>query len=250
MIEWITLTPDLHVAHIGPSLDLGPLPTVLYFALSAQESLALDPFNQPALFLANKGIRVFSLSLPDHGPDLNALDAIGTWARRVKSGEDPFSLFFNAISTAIDLFINKGWSVREQIGVMGLSRGGWVALHSLARSPIIHSAVGFAPLIELSKTQEFLREQVKINTSFDIPLPPLFDRPIRLYIGNRDTRVGTRQCFDFTQRLVETSFTNSRRSAPVELIISPSIGHMGHGTSKEIFTDGALWLARKLGAMQ
>ncbi len=37
------------------------------------------------------------------------------------------------------------------------------------------------------------------------------------------------------------------RSPPLEMIMLPSIGHQGHGTAKSTFTEGAIWLAKKLG---
>jgi hypothetical protein len=76
--------------------------------------------------------------------------------------------------------------------------------------------------------------------------PSLFDRTIRFYIGNHDTRVGTGECFHFTQSLVEEAVRNQIRSPQIELIITPSIGQMGHGTSKEIFHAGTEWLAQKV----
>jgi esterase FrsA len=77
----------------------------------------------------------------------------------------------------------------------------------------------------------------------------LCEQSIRFYIGNRDIRVGTDRCFHLVQQLTEQAFQNGVRSPPIELIISPSIGHMGHGTSKEIFHDGAHWLGKLLGAI-
>ncbi len=59
MIDVIQLTDTIEVAHIGPSLDKGRLPAVMYFSISGEDSIGLDPFNQPALFLAENGIRVF-----------------------------------------------------------------------------------------------------------------------------------------------------------------------------------------------
>lgn len=78
-------------------------------------------------------------------------------------------------------------------------------------------------------------------------IPHLIGKKLRFYIGNHDTRVGTANCFQFIEALAEASFQNRISSSDVELIIGPSIGHQGHGTSKEIFTKGADWMAEKLG---
>lgn len=252
MIDWLSLTPEIDVAHIGPPLDKGRLPAIIYLALSAEESLALDPYNQPALFLANKGIRIFSLNLPAHGPELNALDAIGVWASEFAAGRDPLTPFIESVSFVIDALIEKGLVIREKIGLIGLSRGGLLALHTMARSPAVHSTVCFASMINLKGAREFQGVHAPLADELDLkPISErLIDKPIRFYMGNRDTRVGTRTCFDFVSHLVDLSFEKGVRSPPVELLLNPSIGHMGHGTSKETFVSGATWLAKNLGEMR
>jgi esterase FrsA len=64
----------------GPDLPHGPLPAVIFFALSAQMSLFENPFNQPVIRLSQQGVRVFSWDLPFHGPGLDPQDAIRQWA--------------------------------------------------------------------------------------------------------------------------------------------------------------------------
>jgi len=250
-MDLLSLTAEMDIAHIGPSLDQGRLPAVIYFALSAEESLGLDPYNQPALFLASKGIRVFSLNLPAHGPGLSALDAIGAWAEEFAADRDPLTPFIEKASFAIDTLIEKGLIIREKLGLMGLSRGGFIALHTMARSPAVHSTVCFAPLIQLKEAREFQEVHAPRADELDLSRirENLIDRPIRFHMGNRDTRTGTRTCFDFFASLVDLSFEKGVRSPPLDLFLIPSIGQMGHGTSKETFVNGATWLAKNLGAI-
>lgn len=248
-METIGLAPNLDVGHLGPPLEKGRLPAVFYFALSAQESLDLDPYNQPAVFLANLGVRVFSLNLPAHGPNLNALEAIGTWAQNFSEGIDPLAPFLEQASFAIDALIDKGLIVREKIGVMGLSRGGLIASHVAKSCADVRAITAFAPMIALTKAREFVPKHTPGASEYNLVeiADELVGKPLRFYIGNRDTRVGTKICFDFVEDLVERSFQKGIRSPEVELLISPSIGHMGHGTSKAIFESGAAWIAEKLG---
>ena len=72
------------------------------------------------------------------------------------------------------------------------------------------------------------------------------NRNVRCYIGNRDMRVGTGACFEFISTLSDTAFEQKISSSPIELIIGPSIGHKGHGTSPEVFRQGAAWMEKKL----
>ncbi|MES2200085.1 MAG: alpha/beta hydrolase, partial [Chlamydiota bacterium] len=68
----------------------------------------------------------------------------------------------------------------------------------------------------------------------------------RIYIGNRDVRVGTDACYKWARSLVEAAYENRIRSPHIELIIGPSIGHLGHGTTKENFEEGAKWIIQKI----
>lgn len=251
-MEVIQLSPEIDLGHIGPPLESGRLPSVFYFALSAEESLNLDPYNQPALYLAEKGIRVFSINLPAHGPNLSALDAIKVWALEFSEGKDPLAPFFEKVIFSLNALIDKGLIVREKIGLMGLSRGGLIAGH-IAGSFNVRASVCFAPMTELTFAKEF--EEIK-----DLPLAQQYNllnhgealckETLRFYIGNRDVRVGTGKCFALLEHLVDTAYYKGIRSAPIEMVIAPSIGHMGHGTSKETFEHGAHWLGKILGAIR
>lgn len=251
-MDLIHLAPDLVVGHVGPSLSQGPLPSVIYFALSAEESLSLDPYNQPALYLAERGVRVFALDLPFHGPKLNPAEAIDKWATAFAHGKDPLSPFIEKTIHAIEGLGEKGVLFEEKIGFMGLSRGGLIASLVAGAFPKLKALTAFAPMTELTFAKEFQGLSKGGLEKFNLleNLETLYDKTLRFYIGNRDIRVGTDRCFAFIHHLTETAFKKGIRSPPIELMITPSIGHMGHGTSKEIFEDGADWLGKKLGALK
>lgn len=252
-MDLLQLAPDLEVSHIGPPLEEGRLPSVFYFALSARESLELDPYNQPAVFLAEKGIRVFSLNLPAHGPNLNAIDAIGVWAEEYAHGRDPLTPFLQQFERSFAKLFEKRLLFKEKVGLMGLSRGGFLALHAAAKMPDIRTACCFAPLTSLSYAKEFeaLSSDPKVG-AMDAHLlaPLLYDKPIRIYIGNRDVRVSTTLSYKLVETFANTAFEKGVRSPPIELILSPSIGHKGHGTSKEVFEAGAKFVGKQLGAIR
>jgi hypothetical protein len=228
---------------IGPPLEAGPLPAVFYFALSASDSLHLAPYNQPALILASHSIRVFSISLPHHvdNPHL----ALKKWAEALKNGEDIISSYCEKIKQLIESLVQKNIILPGRIGVMGLSRGGLIACLVAAKIAYIPYILGFAPVTTLNTLHEFQDLDVsKFNLINNVK--DLSNRALRFYIGNRDLRVGTANCMQLIQNLVEDANKQTISSAPIELIVSPSIGHQGHGTSPEIFKNGAYWLACKL----
>lgn len=241
----LSVTPEIVLYHKGPNLDLGPLPAVFYFALSGQDSLCLDPYNQPIEYLAGQMIRTFSLTLPAHEAPLSPHDALGIWAEDFSKGIDCLQVCIDQIQIALRFAIEKGFVDPEKVAIAGLSRGGLIAAFAAAEEPLFRYLLAFAPVTKLGETKEFLPLQ-------DSPLvrfydaarlaPLLADRCVRIYIGNRDERVSTKHCFDFTMELVEKAHAARIRPAQIELIISPSIGHMGHGTSPDVFHQGAKWL--------
>lgn len=236
------------IYYLGPDLSEGPLPALFYFALSAEESLQVNPFNQPVTLLSHLPLRIFSIDLPAHGPGLSAVQAIGVWAAEFTLGRDPITPFLHKVEDQIEaLAVQKAFT---QIAVMGLSRGAFIACHVAARLSEIRTILGFAPLTQLTFAKEFkeIKEHPKaeaLNASHLVDA--LADKTIRFYIGNLDKRVSTHRCFYFIETLCEAAYHRKVRSPPIELILKPSIGYQGHGTSKEVFQEGACWIAEKLG---
>ncbi|NGX38891.1 MAG: hypothetical protein KR126chlam1_00207 [Chlamydiae bacterium] len=249
----LQLTPEIDVTHMGPPLEKGRLPALFYFGLSARESLELDPYNQPVALLYKSDIRIFSIDLPAHGEGQSAIDALTIWANAFKEGEDPLTPFLDKVLFAIKELQSRGLIIPEKVGLMGLSRGGLIACHVAARLSQVRAVVCFAPMTSLTASKEFagLEGNASVD-NFDLlnMQDHLFDKAIRFYIGNRDIKVGTGGCFHFVESLANTAFEQGVRSPPIEMIISPSIGHMGHGTGKAEFEAGGTWISEKLGIHQ
>ena len=242
----------LPIYHRGPPLEKGPLPGLFYFALSGHESLFLEPYNQPALFLEGAPIRVYSSTLPSHGPPFKNSEAMARWANAIQLNHNIIFEFLLNCRKNIDFLITEGFLEKKRIAVAGLSRGGFIALHLAALDPRISTILAFAPLTTLESLAEFhhlLGNPIVQSLNLDHLIEPLIQKKIRFYIGNRDTRVGTSACFHFTQKIVEEAYRHKIRSPEMELIISPSAGHKGHGTPSHIFQEGASWLIKQLGCI-
>jgi dienelactone hydrolase len=242
----IHIHPDITLYHSGPPLDLGPLPSFFYFSLSGTDSLTLDPFNQPVQFLQGKMIRVFSMTLPGHENGLPPTEAIQLWADDYARGRNPIDQFLDTFAKALDFAIEKNFVNPEKMGVGGLSRGGFIALHAAARNPKLKYVVAFAPITKLHKVKEFasLQDDPKVRALDLEQISPLLTHSqIRIYIGNRDILVSTQSSFDFVMSVVEAAHEKNVRSAKIEYFLHPSIGHKGHGTAPEIFRNGADWIS-------
>jgi predicted esterase len=191
-------------------------------------------------------IRIFSMTLPGHENDLPAKDAMKIWADDIAKGRDCVSDFLDAAQLAVDFAIKEKFADPEKLAASGLSRGAFIAAHLAAGDERFRHLLGFAPLSCLSKIKEFahLKDHPLVDSLDLIHLSEkLSDRHVRMYIGNEDTRVGTKDCVDFAMSIVKHKKT---RVAQVELLIYPSIGQMGHGTPPEIFKQGADWIASHL----
>lgn len=230
---------------LGPPFDAGPLPAVVYFALSAHDSLHLDPYHQPARFLQSALLRIFSFTLPGHDR-LAPTEALQWWAKEIQQGRNVVKAFVQETAHTLRHLIHHQVINPAKIATMGLSRGAFIAAHLAAEMPEISTLLGFAPLTRLGYTKEF--EEMKADQWDLIHLSDqLYNRTVRCYIGNRDTRVGTAACFEWISNLAEVAYQRHLSTSPIELIIRSSIGHQGHGTSPAIFQQGAAWLSSRLG---
>jgi len=233
----------------GAPFDAGPLPAFFYFSLSGPDSLNLDPFNQPVTFLEGKPLRIFSISLPYHD-ECDKREVVKVWVKNIKEGHDFISPFIEKCRLAIRELIEQNVIHPDYLAVGGLSRGSFIAAHLAATEPQICALLGFAPLTKLSVStsfQEVLNNPLIDKLSLFHLKEDLVKTTIRFYIGNRDTMVKTTACYELVRELTDTAFDQGIRSPQVELILTPSIGHKGHGTSPETFRDGAGWIQTQLG---
>jgi esterase FrsA len=171
-------------------------------------------------------------------------EALRFWADEIHHGRDVIHTFVQEVALYIQELMGPVIDPGK-IGAMGLSRGAFIASHTAALVPEIKHILGFAPLTRLESVQEFKHLHVE---KWDLThlTGKLYNRHVRFYIGNRDIRVGTEGCFQFISALAAKAYEHKISSPPIELFIGPSIGHKGHGTSPQIFQQGADWLREKL----
>lgn len=239
---------ELNIKFLGPSIDEGPLPAIFYFALSAQDSLTVDPYNQPIKNIDLKKVRVFSIDLPEHEHAKSPYEAIGAWIDSLMKQESFLESFFLQIAECIRELKQLNYFTMDQLALMGLSRGAFVAIHVTSKINQPITVLGFSPLMSLPFTKE-AKEKNYLKTEYDLKnlIPQLLNKNIRLYIGNRDTRVGSSESSNFILELADSAFNHGVKNPPFELFIFPSIGYMGHGTPKQIFEEGSNFLLKALG---
>ncbi|NGX43802.1 MAG: hypothetical protein K940chlam7_02106, partial [Chlamydiae bacterium] len=199
----------LDICFRGPPLDIGPLPALYYFALSGHDSLFKDPYNQPILFLEDAPIRIYSSTLPSHGPELKDSDAMQRWAKEIQNDHDIFTEFIEGCSDNIDFLIQQGFLDETKLAAGGISRGGFMATQLAAYDSRVKVVLAFAPLTTFDTIKEFqklLQHPIVRSLELKDRMEKLIDKKIRYYIGNRDTRVGTDVCFQFIHNLTEVAY--------------------------------------------
>jgi esterase FrsA len=217
--------------------------------LTGQDSLCRDPYNQPVQFLSHLPIRVYSLDLPHHVTGAHPNEALDKWVEDIGAGVPIIETLVQTVRDQLDYLIGQGEVDPNRIAVGGLSRGGFVACHIAASDMRWKAVLGFAPLTLLTGGVTFAQlkgQPYAESLSLDHQVDRLVGRPIRFYIGNRDEQVGTGHCFHFLQELVQGCCRDRIRPAPVEMIMTPSVGFRGHGTLPPTFKDGANWVANIL----
>jgi hypothetical protein len=239
----------LPIYYVGPDLDLGPLPSVFYFALSAKDTLCTAPFNQPSNYLIQQSIRVFSVDLPFHGEGWDHMQALQHWAKTIEKEESTLWHFILTLQESISSLFRENILLEHKTGVMGLSRGGFIASHVAALFSEIPIVLAYAPLTQLPHAKDFqhlLPSPLIDKLDLSHLTPVLAKKKVRVHIGNRDIRVSTDSCYQWIRSLTESAHRQHIKSPSIELLLQPSIGYQGHGTSEESFEGGAAWMQKQL----
>lgn len=239
---------DTELTFSGPPLSSGPLPLIVYFALSGTDTLNLSPFNHPLSGLKEKGIedvRFVSWDIPFHTKGEDPNYALKQWSCSLETGHDFLTPFLDLSTKILDHLIEQKVTTKKHVGLMGLSRGGFLAGHLAARLAHVKSITLFAPLVTLETLHHTHPYQIHLPSLEDLK-ETLVHKELALYIGNLDERVDVDRSVQLVRSLARLAKEKRQRHYPYTLHLTPSIGHKGHGTEEHIFKEGALWLYNRL----
>lgn len=228
-------------------------PLVMVFATTASESLS-GKFTGAVDALVRSGHVVASLDLPCHVEaaervsrtrDVMAayrsrdVQGLGCWAAAVRStSEDVFLPFLEAVSEAISDLQARGLTTGQRVGVLGVSRGGYVALRAAVANSRIAAAAVLAPVTHLGVLKEF--SNVSVGDQYDLVKLSwaLAGKSLFLQIGSNDRRVGTGSAL----RLVDGVIAASGEASPdLTVMVTPTPGHQSSEHEK-----ASEWLRARL----
>jgi esterase FrsA len=234
-----------------------PAPTVLLLAHSL-ETMQADPhYTDAGRLLTPYGFIGVALDPPAHGEDLRPGEPGGmaggmvAWRQRLDRGEDFISPFIDHARRVLDYMIKERYTDAARIGVIGISRGGFLAGHLAAADARIKVIVGLSPLVDLMALTEF-RGTPRADAAEKLALihlaPKLAGRSFWVGIGNTDERVDADRAIAFTRALVRASVgLEDHPVVPVELVVGPAVhaGSFGHYSVEQADALAADWILRQ-----
>ena len=202
---------------------IGSGPIVVVLAVDMQETL-YDSATTGTIVprLLNAGYSVMSLDLPCHGADAEpGVQPLDCWAQRIAAGDK--DIFLNFCAGLFGVLDGLG---APQVGIVGISRGAYVAITCGAYNERFRDIAFEIPVTDLNYLTEFKSMPVD-ETLFgtDQYAPYISNRVSLVRIGKDDTRVGTALAVVFAQKVGAT------------LELTDAVGH-------EIAEDGSTitWL--------
>jgi hypothetical protein len=239
---------QLGLRYLGPGPEAGSVPTVFAFALSALMTLEGGAIALPAELLAARGVRVLALDLPHHKEGVDPQTALGQWAHDLQRGVHPMRQWGDGVEVVLEELSEAG--LFGSLSFYGISRGGlaaaWVATHlNIPEKLVISRLCAWAPLVRLSRGKDF-QQIAHLPAVQELDCSRWVERmtplALKVWIGNLDLRVGVQPSFEWVEGLAQAQQRAGHRLCRSELVIRPSIGHMGHGTCPEAFQEGIEWL--------
>ena len=233
---------------------------VIYFALSAEATLMLDPFQRPLETLQELSPATISTDLPFHKFGQNELYTVAKWAKKQEEEPSFFPQYLDQLSADIKTIHSKISALQSTklplpVALIGLSRGTWIAMNVLSRlskDPYFQTLAChlllYAPMTQIKDISDTSILNCEFQMTFDSWMS----------IGNHDTKVSTEQAFLVHQHLLKSHITAQKASKttsmdqlikdkyPHHFCSYPSHGYMGHGTSEAIFDRGAQWLSQSI----
>lgn len=207
-----------------------PAPTLFVLGADATHNLS-DPnsIESGRALREQQGFLCVSLDSPCEGGDQRPDEPWGLagWRTRVEAGEDIVADFNTRAGSVLDCLVDEGYTDPGRVVFLGISRGGFLALHVAAADPRVRAVAAIAPVTELRKLEEFTGlDDHPLTESLALlhRAAALVDRPVWLIIGDRDHRVGTDHTIALARAISRCSEQNGAPGR-VTLHVVPADGH-------------------------
>ena len=222
-----------------------PAPTLVVLGADARTNLtAPSIIESGALLREQHGFLCVSVDSPCEGDDRRPgePECLGGWRARLDKGDDLVGDFNQRMRSVLDHLAATRVADPRRLAFVGVSRGGFLALHYAASDPRVRCVAAISPVTDLRTLKEFagLEDDARMESLALIHrADDLAGRPVWIIIGDRDDRVGTGHAVtlarQFSQRAVDRGLLPQ-----VFLHVLPAEGHTQPAESHRL---AAAWIA-------
>lgn len=200
-------------------------PILVVITTDIAESLS-DKYSDASTVFRNAGYTLIAIDVPCHGKDAKKKEPTGLtcWNKRANDSKtDIFLPYISKLQNVLAAVKEKGIADASAIGVLGVSRGGYLAMRVASEIPEVTFVIAMAPVTDIFRLSEFKESKApKELYSLKASYPNLAKKHIFIQINNDDDRVGTMEALSFI-----TGVTKSINTKDVDLmaILTPKKGH-------------------------
>lgn len=200
-------------------------PLLIAITTDIKESMT-DVYSPVGRLLADNGYSVAAIDVTCHGKDVQRHEKYGLdcWRARAESGQtNIFDGYMGRFSSVLADIASTKRTDTTRVTVLGVSRGGYLAMRAAAEVPEVAIVIALAPVTDLFKLREFEGAKApKPLYSLKSFYPVIASKHLFLQINNDDDRVGTDQALALIKGVVEAGGDSS---VDVTAIITPRKGH-------------------------
>lgn len=200
-------------------------PLLISITTDIKESMT-DAYSPVGGLLADKGYSIAAIDVTCHGKDLKKKEKYGLdcWrARADSSRENIFDGYIQHLRSVIADIEKHQRADTSNITVLGVSRGGYLAMKAASEIPQMNIVIALAPVTDVFRLREF--DGAKAPRALYSPqafFTPLSTKHLFIQINNSDDRVGTAEALETI-----SGITNAGGEHAVDLtaILTPRKSH-------------------------
>ncbi|SFH44112.1 serine aminopeptidase domain-containing protein [Pseudomonas sp. NFACC45] len=200
-------------------------PLLIIATTDIKESMT-NTYSPIGEILSSKGYSVAAIDVPCHGKDINKKEGSGLNCWRARADENSYNIFdsyIDNLKSVLGDIAEKHKARLEEITVLGISRGGYIAIKASAEIPSITSIIAMAPVTDVFRLREF--ENSKANKTVYTLAPyyqVLSKKHVFIQINNNDDRVGTAETLSLIAGVTKVG---NPYAVDLTAILTPKKGH-------------------------
>lgn len=169
-------------------------PLLIVITTDIKESMT-DTYSPIGGILSAKGYSVAAVDVPCHGKDTSKKEGTGLECWRVradKTSGNIFDSYITNLKSALGDVADKHKARLANVTVLGISRGGYIAMKAAAEIPGINTVIAMAPVTDVFRLREFDNSKASKSVYSLTPYyQTLSKKHLFIQINNDDDRVGT-----------------------------------------------------------